>query len=43
MESLIEEATADREQAAYEDLDMYGRNHADLIERQADRVDETDE
>jgi len=35
MESLIEEAAADRRSHPYEDLDLFAREHAETIRRQA--------
>ena len=35
MESLIEEAAAERSPREYDDLDVYAREHADTIRRQA--------
>jgi AbrB family looped-hinge helix DNA binding protein len=35
MESLIDEAAADRRSHSYEDLDVFARKHAETIRRQA--------
>lgn len=43
MEALIEEAAAEREPVAYDELDVYGKDHADTIRRQARKATRDDE
>lgn len=43
MESLIEDAAADRTPRSDDDFDVYAQDHADTIRRQAHKAERDDE